>query len=103
MTNTNANPGPEMHPENAASLRVFAGAGCGALLLGGGLAGLLSLLWAPLGYTSWFFIPLFLLVFLGCAIAGPPVSCPHCGKRVKVGYDTCHHCGRTTTSEGGVA
>ena len=42
----------------------------------------------------------FVLVFLavyGMAIFNPNAAvlyCPHCRKRVKVGADTCHHCGK---------
>ena len=27
------------------------------------------------------------------------LRCPHCGKRVKIGYTTCHHCGFDAKSE----
>lgn len=29
---------------------------------------------------------------------GLKLRCPSCGKRVKLGYDTCHHCGRVVSA-----
>lgn len=64
-----------------------------AILVGilGGLA--LSYIWEPLG--TWAFWPLFVTALLLAMFNDDAVLyCPHCGKRVKVGHDTCHHCGR---------
>ena len=55
----------------------------------GGIAAYLTGLW-----------PLFYVVPVACAAMSvrfaKPLSCPHCGKSVKAGSDTCHHCGRDT-------
>lgn len=64
-----------------------------AILVGilGGLA--LSYIWEPLG--TWAFWPLFAIALLLAMFNDDAVLyCPHCGKRVKVGHDTCHHCGK---------
>lgn len=54
---------------------------------------LLSIIWAPL---AWAAVPLIPLVIVGYAFA-PPVVCPHCHKRVKLGANTCRFCGRNTS------
>jgi hypothetical protein len=28
-------------------------------------------------------------------VGGMKLRCPKCGKRIKLGYTTCHHCGAT--------
>lgn len=28
------------------------------------------------------------------------LKCPYCGKRVKIGYSACHHCGRQLVESG---
>lgn len=63
-------------------------------LFGGVLvAVLLSLIARPLGYA---FFPVFLVLWIGTALSRDyALDCPHCRKRVKMGANVCHHCGRT--------
>jgi hypothetical protein len=52
----------------------------------------LSMIARPLGYA---FFPVFLLLWIGTALSRDyALACPHCRKRVKMGADVCHHCGR---------
>lgn len=62
-------------------------------LFGGLLVAMpLSLIAKPLGYA---FFPVFLLLWLGTALNRDyALDCPHCRKRVKMGANVCHHCGR---------
>jgi hypothetical protein len=62
-------------------------------LFGGLLVAIpLSLIARPLGYA---FFPVFLLLWIGTALSRDyALYCPHCRKRVKMGADICHHCGR---------
>ncbi len=71
-----------------ASIRVVLVALFGGLLV----AIPLSLIASPLGYA---FFPVFLLLWLGTALNRDyALYCPHCRKRVKMGAEVCHHCGR---------
>jgi hypothetical protein len=58
-------------------------------------AGLLSELFGGssvvMGVVFW---PLFIVLWYAIA-ATNVLYCPRCGKRVKLGHDTCHHCGAT--------
>lgn len=62
-------------------------------MIGGGIVGAVaSAAWAPLG------VPVTLVVWVGLWFLmvmndGQMVRCDACGKRVKMGYSTCHHCG----------
>jgi len=48
------------------------------------------------GLNPWFFlIPIGLLAVAAYTVGGLKLRCSHCGKRIKVGYQTCHHCGAT--------
>lgn len=41
----------------------------------------------------WLFaIPLALLLLYGYGVRGLKANCPACGKGIKIGHDTCHHC-----------
>lgn len=44
-------------------------------------------LWPPLGLAV-FFVVLALLLLV-------PGNCPFCGKMVRLGFNTCSHCGRS--------
>lgn len=63
-------------------------------LFGGLLVAIpLSMIARPLGYA---FFPVFLLLWIGTALSRDyALYCPHCRKRVKMGANVCHHCGRT--------
>lgn len=74
--------------QRGTSLRVLLGTFLGAAVIGW----LLSLIWEPLIYVGVVLWPLF---WLGNVLDDDKVTeCPHCGKRVKYGYTTCHHCGK---------
>lgn len=46
------------------------------------------------GLSPWFFIvPVGLAAVLAYTVGGMKLRCPNCGKRIKLGYTTCHHCG----------
>lgn len=46
------------------------------------------------GLSPWFFIvPVGLLAVGAYTVGGMKLRCSHCGKRIKLGYTTCHHCG----------
>jgi hypothetical protein len=48
------------------------------------------------GLSPWFFIiPIGLLALAAYTVGGMKLRCSSCGKRIKVGYNTCHHCGAT--------
>lgn len=88
---------PQFQWVNLLSFRVWFLSGFAALLLGGLPAALLSALWGPLKYLGApLMVLVFLVVFTGNLFA-PPVKCPQCGKRVKVGARRCHHCGVEVT------
>jgi hypothetical protein len=63
-------------------------------LFGGALvAVMLSLIARPLGYA---FFPVFFVLWIGTALNRRyALDCPHCRKRVEMGANVCHHCGRT--------
>lgn len=71
--------------KTALSLRV----GCSTILGILVVAFLLSLVWEPL---MWLAFPIGYLAWVG-ALLGPVPYCPECGKRVKLNYARCHHCG----------
>lgn len=49
---------------------------------------------AVTGWTPWLFIvPAGVLAVLAYTAGGMKLRCTHCGKRIKVGYTRCHHCG----------
>lgn len=51
---------------------------------------------AVTGWSPWIFIvPVGLLAIAAYTVAGMKLRCPACGKRIKLGYTTCHHCGAT--------
>lgn len=51
---------------------------------------------AVTGVSPWFFIvPVGLLAVAAYTVGGLKLRCSHCGKRIKVGYSRCHHCGAT--------
>lgn len=77
----------------AASIRVLAGSFLASLIV----ATVLSLIWHPLLYSFFVIWP---LAWLGnVADDTKAVVCPHCGKRVKYGYSTCHHCGAVAVQQ----
>jgi hypothetical protein len=46
------------------------------------------------GVSPWFFlIPIGLLAVAAYTVGGMKLRCTRCGKRIKLGYNTCHHCG----------
>jgi hypothetical protein len=67
----------------------------GALIVAAIPAGLLGMLWHPLGYI---FYPLFVLIWLSTSFSGQTVRvCPYCRSRVKSSATVCRRCGRTVT------
>lgn len=53
---------------------------------------------AVTGLNPWLFIiPVGLLAVAAYTVGGLKLRCPSCGKRIKVGYDACHHCGRSVS------
>jgi ribosomal protein S27AE len=57
---------------------------------------LLSLLWGPLVWAIW---PVYALLVLASVFNDDNVLyCPFCKKRVKMGAQACHHCGRSVLS-----
>jgi hypothetical protein len=54
---------------------------------------------AILHASIWFFlIPIGLLVIGAYTVGGLKLRCPACGKRIKLGYTSCHHCGRSVVA-----
>lgn len=48
------------------------------------------------GLNPWFFlVPLGVLAIAAYTVGGMKLRCSKCGKRIKIGYSTCHHCGAT--------
>lgn len=79
---------------NLVSLRVWVSATVAPLLLVGIPAALLSMyVWEPLGYLAYLGVVLMPFALLAMMDPGNPAYCDRCGKRVKLGSSTCHHCG----------
>jgi hypothetical protein len=71
------------------SIRVWLGSFVAALIA----ATLLSMVSETLGV--WLFWPIWILLLLAAMFNDDLVLyCPYCRKRVKMGADSCHHCGR---------
>ena len=68
-----------------------------ACFFGAAIVGyLLSRLWGPLVWLTW---PLYGLLLLAAVFNDDNVLyCPFCKKRVKMGAQACHHCGRNVLS-----
>ncbi len=68
-----------------------------ACFFGAAIVGyLLSRLWEPLVWVTW---PLYGLLILAAVFNDDNVLyCPFCKKRVKMGAQACHHCGRNVLS-----
>lgn len=84
--------------QRAFSLRIL----MSAVFLGLIACVLASFLWDPLT------VPVFVLVTGGVWLLAVlndenVLTCPHCGKRVKLGSTVCHHCGRDATAKGTAA
>ncbi len=78
--------------QRALSIRIIFGSLFAALLI----SVVLGVLWGPLVYL---FFPIFALAYGGAILNDANVLyCPYCRKRVKLGANTCHHCGRTVSS-----
>jgi hypothetical protein len=57
---------------------------------------------AVIGISPWFFlVPIGGLMIYAYTFGGFKLKCPACGKRIKLGYTSCHHCGRALTLKGG--
>ena len=76
--------------ENLFTIRLWLLASIGA----GAMAWLASKLWEPMGVVVFCIsLPVWIIGgMFGTDLS--PRNCPHCGKRVKAGFDVCHHCGR---------
>lgn len=67
-----------------------------AVIVGPFIVGaVVSMLWVPLGVVAWAFC----VVLVAIALLRAPMVCRHCGKRVKIGSTTCHHCGRDASAK----
>lgn len=43
-------------------------------------------------------VPVGLLMIATYATGAMKLRCPNCGKRIKIGYKACHHCGWTSST-----
>jgi hypothetical protein len=69
--------------------------GCLSLLMGVFLGALAGMIWEPL------VTPVAIVVIVLCWVGAvfnddQALTCPRCKKMVKLGADTCHHCGAHT-------
>lgn len=53
---------------------------------------------AVLGVNPWVLIVPIALLLGAFFFYGGKLRCPSCGKRIKLGYTACHHCGRSVMS-----
>lgn len=44
--------------------------------------------------------PFGLILLLQFTVGGKKATCPNCGARIKIGYDTCRYCGWTNPRKG---
>lgn len=60
-----------------------------------------SIVWpdAPQWLLTAILIGMIALVVTGWLRGALVLKCPACGKRVKIGYTTCHHCGYAAPSQ----
>jgi hypothetical protein len=75
--------------QNVLSIRLF----LVCLFTGAIVGGVMSLLWSPLVYVG--LVGGGILWLLAVFNPATVLYCPHCRKRVKLGAESCHHCGRT--------
>ena len=80
------------------SARFGCSMGCLGAVIALPLALIAAWIWEPLAAPV-VIIVIFSVWILGVLFSNNgPLKCPYCGKRVKIGADACHHCGRIVTA-----